>query len=530
MIIIGEKINGTRKDVANAIKDRNVQVIQNLSLCQEQQGANYLDVNAGTHPSREPEDMVWLVETIQVVSKLPLCLDSTHSETLLKGLQATQQSPMINSVSGEQQRIDQVLPIACDHHASLVLLALDDRGIPQTTRERLSIVTRLVSLAREGGLFEEQLFVDPLVTTMATKGDSGLIALETIKEIRRQFPKVHITCGLSNISFGQPLRSLINQAFAALAMEAGLDSAILDPTDQGLRNIFYSTELVLGRDPDCLRYNQAYRSRLIGLPKAIPEAAATAIQYAFEGLAQTLSLAGIIPEDRPGFSTSDTEQQTGGGPTTSDTEQGRIEELVSALVGMKRDRVIELTEQLLDSQTDPLKILEASKRAMGEVGRLFETEEYFIPELILAGKMLTNIADSVKPHLTKEVATEKKGRVLIGTVAGDIHDIGKDIVVTMLQVNGYEVMDLGVDVPIERFVEAVQSFKPHVVGLSGFLTLVYDVMKNTILAIRNEVPSGMQIMIGGGQIDEHVKSYTGADGYGRDAMDAVRLCREWIGN
>lgn len=529
MIIIGEKINGTRQDVADAIKERNAQVIENLALYQEQQGAIYLDVNAGTHPTKEPEDMMWLVQTIQGVSALPLCLDSTHPETLLKGIESATLPPLINSVSGEQQRIDGVFPIACEHRTRLVLLALDDRGIPQTTKERLAIVAHLVSLAREGGLIDDQLFVDPLVTTMATKGNSGLIALETIREIRRQFPKVHITCGLSNISFGQPGRSLINQAFAALAIEAGLDSAIMDPTDQGLRNIFYGTELVLGKDPDCLRYNQAYRSGLIGLPKSIPETDKNGILKAVERLSQALSRAGIVSKDvpRPTLETAEAKDLQ---PRGTDRDQAAIEELVSSLVGMKRDRVIELTEQLLDSQTDPLKILEASKRAMGEVGRLFETEEYFIPELILAGRMLKSIADLVKPHLTTETTTEKKGRVLVGTVAGDIHDIGKDIVVTMLEVNGYDVMDLGVDVPVERFLEAVRTFKPQVVGLSGFLTLVYDVMKETIEAIRNESTVNMQIMIGGGQIDEQVKSYTGADGYGRDAIEAVRLCRKWIEN
>jgi 5-methyltetrahydrofolate--homocysteine methyltransferase len=190
--------------------------------------------------------------------------------------------------------------------------------------------------------------------------------------------------------------------------------------------------------------------------------------------------------------------------------------------------VLELTENLLKSQTDPLEILGALRRAMGEVGRLFEEEEYFIPELILAGKMLKSIADKVKPHLTADVESEKKGRVLLGTVAGDIHDIGKDIVAIMLDVNGYEVLDLGVDVPVERFVEAARTFKPQVVGLSGFLTLVYEPMKETIQAIRDESLENIRFMIGGGQIDEQVKSYTGADGYGRDAIEAVKFCKKWI--
>ena len=535
MIIIGEKINGTRETMGKAIKDRNTEMIEALAMAQVEGGADYLDVNAGTHPHEEPKDMAWLVETIQSVTKARLCLDSTNPQALLKGIQSAARLPMINSVSGERIRVEGVLPIACEHGTDLVLLALDDNGIPETTRERLDIVGRLVSMAREGGLREDQLFVDPLITTIATQADSGRIALETIREIRAQFPQVHIICGLSNISFGQPSRTLINQAFAALAMEAGLDSAIMDPADQGLRNIIYSTELVLGADPDCLRYNQAHRSGVIGASRGLPEADVDAISDAFDRLKNALSRSGLVFSPKatasPAADPIDLQEEKGvTDPEAQHPEAHRqaIEELVLSLVEMKRDRVLELTESLIKSQIDPLEILGASRRAMGEVGRLFEEEAYFIPELILAGKMLKDIAERVKPHLTVDVKSEKKGRVLIGTVAGDIHDIGKDIVVTMLDVNGYEVLDLGVDVPVERFVEATRTFKPQVVGLSGFLTLVYDPMKDTIQAIRDENSGEIKFMIGGGQIDEQVMAYTGADGYGSDAIEAVKLCEKWI--
>ena len=522
MIIIGEKINGTRETVGKAIRDRNTEMIQALAMTQVEGGADYLDVNAGTHPQEEPRDMTWLVETIQTVTKTRLCLDSPNPQALLSGIQSAARLPMINSVSGERNRIEEVLPIACEHGTDLALLALDDNGVPETSRERLDIVGRLVSMAREGGLRDNQLFVDPLITTIATRGDSGRIALETIREIRVQFPEVHIICGLSNISFGQPSRTLINQAFAALAIEAGLDSAIMDPADRGLRNIIYGTDLVLGADPDCLRYIQAHRSGVIGgEPKGMPDADADAISDAFDRLKSALSRTGLV--SGPKAATSGAVD-----PTDSSEEAGALEDLVSSLVDMKRDRVLELTESLIEHNTDPMEILDASKRAMGEVGRLFEEETYFIPELILAGRMLKSIAERVKPLLTADVKSEKKGRVLIGTVAGDIHDIGKDIVTTMLDVNGYEVLDLGVDVPVERFVEAVRTFKPRVVGLSGFLTLVYDAMKETIQAIRDESPGDIQFMIGGGQIDEQVMAYTGADGYGRDAMEAVKFCGKWI--
>jgi cobalamin-dependent methionine synthase I len=530
MIIIGEKINGTRQTVGAAIRDRNTEIIQSLAMVQVEGGADYLDVNAGTPPHEEPRDMAWLVETIQSVTKTRLCLDSANPQALLSGIQSAARLPIINSVSGERNRIEEVLPIACEHGTDLALLALDDNGVPETSRERLDIVGRLVSMAREGGLKDGQLFVDPLITTIATRADSGRIALETIRGIRTQFPEVHIICGLSNISFGQPSRTLINQAFAALAMEAGLDSAIMDPADRGLRNIIYGTDLVLGADPDCLRYNQAHRSGVIGTPKRFPDADADAISNAFDRLKSALSRVGLVSGLKAAASgaVDPTRLPEEEGVPDPESHQQALEELVSSLVEMKKDRVLELTESLIKRKTDPMEILDASKRAMGEVGRLFEEETYFIPELILAGRMLKDIADRVKPLLTTDVKSEKKGRVLIGTVAGDIHDIGKDIVTTMLDVNGYEVLDLGVDVPVERFVEAVLTFKPRVVGLSGFLTLVYDAMKETIQAIRDESPGDIQFMIGGGQIDEQVRAYTGADGYGRDAMEAVKFCGKWI--
>ena len=303
----------------------------------------------------------------------------------------------------------------------------------------------------------------------------------------------------------------------------------MDPTDQGLRNMIFGAELVLGKDPDCLRYNRAHRSGIIGISQGVSEPHALAVSDAFDHLKTALSSAGILSMESGMAAARDvtnpTEDEDSPGPGT---DHHALEELVSSLVEMKRDRVNELTERLLKEGTDPLKILDASKRAMAEVGRLFETEVYFIPELILAGRMLKSIADQLKPHIQGEVQGDTKGRVLMGTVAGDIHDIGKDIVVTMLEVNGYEVMDLGVDVPVERFVEGVKTFKPKVVGLSGFLTLVYEAMKETVAAVRKESETEIRIMIGGGQIDEQVKSYTGADGYGKDAMEAVKLCRRWI--
>jgi 5-methyltetrahydrofolate--homocysteine methyltransferase len=197
---------------------------------------------------------------------------------------------------------------------------------------------------------------------------------------------------------------------------------------------------------------------------------------------------------------------------------------------MREDEAVRLAGEQLDSGTPPVQILERCREAMGIIGQRFETGECFVPELILAGEMLRQISELVKPKLTGSATVEKNGRVVIGTVEGDIHDIGKDIVTFMLDVNGFDVTDLGVDVPIDRFVQAVRETRPQVVGLSGFLTLAYDPMKNTIQALQDAgLREGVKVMIGGGQIDEHVREYTGADAFGKDAMAAVSLARQWIG-
>lgn len=526
MIIIGEKINGTREEVARAIKNRNTAFIQNLARCQDEAGADYIDVNAGTHPSQEPEDMTWLVETIQAATDTRICLDSANPNALLAGIKAARQLPMLNSLSGETSRVEGVLPLAGEYGTELVVLALNDEGIPKTARERLNIVRYLVSLTRKAGLSDDKLYIDPLVTTIATDNNSGLIAFETIRQLRKEFPSAHITCGLSNISFGQPSRTMINQAFAALAMGAGMDSAILDPMETGLRNAVYAAELVLGQDSDCLNYNQAHRSGLIGEPKGIETVNKKSVAHAFLSLSDALVQAGIIqppPQDKFEQAQDDVES------AQTDEPDNAINDFAAALVDMKKDQVTALGEKLLAHGTDPIELLDAAKGAMAEVGRLFEQGDYFVPELILSGKMLKDISEMVKPYLKQENDTaEKKGRVIIGTVQGDIHDIGKDIVVTMLEVNGYDVLDLGVDVPVSEFVSAAKTFKPQVIGLSGFLTLAYDPMKDSIAAVKEACPGEIRFMLGGGQIDEQVRVYTGADAFGLDALEAVRLCDEWI--
>jgi methanogenic corrinoid protein MtbC1 len=204
-------------------------------------------------------------------------------------------------------------------------------------------------------------------------------------------------------------------------------------------------------------------------------------------------------------------------------------DLVKTLADLKEKEALKIVEDRLKAGEDPLKILDDARKAVEIVGKRFSDSEYFIPDLVYSGEILKSITDMVKPKITKAAATKRIGKVIVGTVAGDIHDIGKDIVVFMLDVNGFEITDLGIDVPVQKFVDAIKNTGSTVVGLSGFLTLAFQSMKDTVDAIKNAgLRDKVKIMIGGGQIDEQVKNFTGADAYGKDAMEAVKLAKGWI--
>jgi 5-methyltetrahydrofolate--homocysteine methyltransferase len=205
-------------------------------------------------------------------------------------------------------------------------------------------------------------------------------------------------------------------------------------------------------------------------------------------------------------------------------------ELVTAIADMEEEQALNLAKELLARKTDPIVILDDCRAAMEIVGQRYEAGTYFLPELMMAGEILAEIGEIVKPELSKSQEVQRHGKVLIGTVKGDIHDIGKNIVTFMLDANGFDVKDLGVDIPAEKFVEAIKEFQPQVVGLSGFLTLAFDAMKETVGAIQAAgLRDGVKIMIGGGPVSEEVKKYTGADAYGKDAMAGVTLVKQWLG-
>jgi cobalamin-dependent methionine synthase I len=268
MRIIGERINGTWTRVKKAVSAREKSFIQELAQRQAEADVDWLDVGAGTPAEREPEDLAWLVQTVQEVVEVPLCLDSANPRALATAIKEVRQTPLINSISGEQSRLDGILPLLRDTECEVIALAMDDRGIPSTVEDRLTVIGRVIDTLRDAGVPDGRVYVDPLVMAVAADTESGKIAFDAIRAVRAEFPDAHVSCGLSNISFGLPVRTLINQAFLTLALEAGLDTAILDPLDRELRKSLLAAEVVLGRDRYCLNYTRAYRAGLLDGPEA----------------------------------------------------------------------------------------------------------------------------------------------------------------------------------------------------------------------------------------------------------------------
>lgn len=264
MQLIGEKINGTRKLVNEAVLARDADFIRKLAKEQAEAGADLLDVNAGTTPDREPDDLAWLVRIVQESVDVGLCLDSSNPAALAEALKVVVKEPMINSISGEPERLSTILPIAASRRCMVIALAMDESGLPKSVDERLNVTERVFGATRAAGVPDEKVYVDPLIMTVATDTQAALAALQSMREIKGRYPQAHLTSGLSNISFGLPGRSAINRTFLTLALEAGLDSAIVDPTNRDLRESLLITEMLLGRDPFCRRYTKAFKAGLMG--------------------------------------------------------------------------------------------------------------------------------------------------------------------------------------------------------------------------------------------------------------------------
>ena len=261
MIIIGEKINTSIKIVQEAVEQKDKMSIQEIAQKQVEAGANYLDVNCGTFINDEVEKIDWLIQTVQEVVSIPICIDSPNSKAIQAGLKVIKNGkPIVNSITGEKVRWDSIVPLVTSYKASVIVLCMDDNGIPENSDERLKVAVRMANELIKKGVYAEDIYFDPMVEPISTNSLNGLITLESMQKIKKEIPGVHLTCGLSNISFGLPTRKIINQAFLVAAIIAGLDTAIINPLDKKLMSLVYAAEALAGKDEYCMEYIAKYRS------------------------------------------------------------------------------------------------------------------------------------------------------------------------------------------------------------------------------------------------------------------------------
>ncbi|MCK8825382.1 methyltetrahydrofolate cobalamin methyltransferase [Fuchsiella alkaliacetigena] len=263
MIIIGELINTSRDEVEPAVKERDKDFIQKLAKKQEEAGADFIDVNCGTLIKEEIEAMEWLVKTVQEVVEVPLCIDSPDPAALRRGLEIHEGKALVNSITAEEERYQETLPLIKEYDASIVALAMDDGGMPQDAEDRIRVATQLIEDLSADGVPKEDIYVDPIIQPIGTDEKMGIQILNSIDEITTKYPEVHITCGLSNISHGLPARSLLNQTFVLLAMSRGMDSAIMDPLDERIMALITAAETILGNDQYCANYIKAAKSGIL---------------------------------------------------------------------------------------------------------------------------------------------------------------------------------------------------------------------------------------------------------------------------
>ncbi len=495
-LIIGERINPTGKKLLQSqlregVTDRVLQFAEE----QEQDGASVLDVNMGMSGIDEKAMMLRAVEEISGVTSLPLSLDSSHVEVLEAALRAYPGRALVNSVSMETEKLQKLLPLVKKYGAMFILLPLSDRGLPESMAEKISIIEAIYERAKALGLKQEDIVVDGLVTTVGANRQAALETLETIRYCReRGFATV---CGLSNISFGMPERSYVNAAFLTMAIREGLTMAIANPSQDLLTGCALATDLLLAKEASDIRYIEAVgaaaeRRQQKETNRQKPEAPAKAAFH---------------PEG-----------------TDSPCRQA----LKNAVLKGNRRGIAQLTRQALSQGEEPDILLnQVLLPAINQVGELFDSGVYFLPQLIGSAEAMKNSIEVLEPLLGRESDAAEMQTVVIATVEGDIHDIGKNLVALMLKNHGFRVIDLGKDVPAEEIIRAAKENNAGIIALSALMTTTMQRMREVIECARRERLAA-KIMIGGAVITREYADEIGADGYSRDAAEAVRVAKRLV--
>lgn len=505
-MIVGERINPTGKKKLQAeLKEGCLDLVGQFAREQEECGARVLDINMGMSGINEQEMMRTVLEEVANITSLPLAIDSSHVEVIEAALRRYPGRALINSISLESAKIEALLPIARKYGAMFILLPLSDAGLPKNLEEKKAIIHEIADRAFALGMSKDDIVVDGLVTTVAANKKAAVETLETIRYCKNM--GLATICGLSNISFGLPERMNINSAFLTMAIQSGLTMAIANPNQEMLVNAALSADLLMAKDESDFVY--------IDRMNAVKEAREAYLKENPDTV--VLKTAGSIGGRPPAQS----EKQNGsGGEAGAGGALAQVKEAV--LKGKQRD-ILSLTRKAIESDILPQDILnKALLPAINEVGDLFDCGKYFLPQLISSAETMKKSIEYLEPLLKSEGEDVSMPTIVIATVKGDIHDIGKNLVALMLKNHGFSVVDLGKDVPREEIIKAAKENHAKIIALSALMTTTMQEMKHVIELAKQEGLNA-KVMIGGAVITQDYADEIGADGYSKDAADAVKL-------
>ncbi len=471
VVLIGERINPTGKPkLKTAIKENNIDYIIAEAIGQEEKGANMLDVNVGLPEIDEASFLPKVIREVQAVTTLPLQIDTSNKEALENAMRVYNGKPLVNSVNGERASMDSVFPLVKKYGGVVIALTLDENGIPNTPHGRFEIAKRIVDEASRYGIEKKDIIVDTLCLTVSSDKDAPLVTLQAMKMIEEKLG-VKTSLGISNVSFGLPKRDVINSTFFALALSNGLDAVIMNPYSEEMMKVYYAHNALMGKDVACKEY---------------------------------ISFANSVNQEN----------------SVDDEKDITLERAI--IKGLKKEAK-ELTKKMLQEAL-PLEIVDNHIiPALNIVGENYEKGITFLPQLLMSAETATVSFEIIKENVKSNETT--KGEIIIATVKGDVHDIGKNIVKVILQNYGYKVYDLGKDVSAEAVLKIVEETNCRLVGLSALMTTTVPAMEQTIKLIKEKHPQ-TKIMVGGAVLNEEYANMIGADKYARDAMEAVRFAQE----
>ena len=486
-ILIGERINPTgKKKFQETLRNGDLSMVEEFVAAQENAGARVLDINMGMSGIDEKAMLLRVMEEVSLQTTLPLCIDSSHIDVQESALRNYPGRALINSVSYEKEKFDKLLPLAKKYGAMFILLPLSDNGLPNSLEEKKEIIHKILDRALELGLKKEDIVVDGLVTTVGANPKAALETLETIRYCKEL--GLATVCGLSNISFGLPERGYINATFLTMAIANGLTMAIANPNQELLTSCMLASDLLLGKEEADIAYINAMNERKNCVPSS--------------------------EESRQ----------------TEEHKTQRVEDkLFRAVLKGNKKKIVSLTKECLEAQIQPKKLLdETLLPAINEVGALFDKGIYFLPQLIAGAEAMKLAIEYLEPLLVEENDSAPKATIVIATVEGDIHDIGKNLVALMLKNYGFKVIDLGKDVAKEIIVETALSENADFIALSALMTTTMQQMK-IVIDYAKEKGVKAQFLVGGAVITQEYADEIGAQGYSKDAADAVKVAMRLLG-